>query len=119
MIEHRFKGKAENSESTADDPCSTDYEHKTSDEGDTERKCLFVKRKREDTECTSDSIRYENSHGSDHYRTHNDPTEGGRLYRMAEGKVVYFGEATLTTYENMSEGITDRKSTRLNSSHWE
>lgn len=86
--------------------CSTDYEDGTSDEDNVEKKYTFVKRGRRDTESSTTSSEHESSVGRDNYETYNDSTEGGRLYRMAEGKVVYFGKATLTTYENIPEGVT-------------
>ena len=84
----------------------TDYADGPSDEDNVEKKYLLVKRKQRDTKATSNSTEYQNSGGNDHYKTYNDPKEGGRLYRVAEGKVVYFGEAALTTYENIPEGVT-------------
>lgn len=65
-----------------------------------------MKRVRGDTESSTISIGHERSVESDNYKTYNDPTESGRLYRMAEGKLGYFGEAALTTYENIPEGVT-------------
>lgn len=65
-----------------------------------------MKRKRRDAESSTTSMEHENSVGSNNYETYNGPTEGGILCRMDEGKVVYFGEAALTTYENIPGGFT-------------
>lgn len=107
VIEQRFnKRETDDSESTPGDVRRTEYEHETSNEGSVENTHPFVKRKRRDTESRTSSMEHESSVEIDNYETCNDPTEGGRLSRMAEGKVVYFGEAVFTTYENIPEGVT-------------